>query len=335
VVATSALALAGVLLWVAQARYGGPVRIVEVAPQVLIAGQLPADEWRTELERFAVRSVINLRGPRPGQRWYADEIVACRELGVGHEDVRIKLDDWPPQHEVRRFVSLLGTLPRPLLLHCKDGYDRSGWGAAIVLLLEGSSLDDALACLSPTAGHVCRRDVCPLHRFFAEYEAWLADSGATHGPDVFRSWALERYCPPPYDAAIEVVDAPARRARAADMVSLLVRVANRSRERWTLSADPEHGIRLGARCIGPYTALPEDAVAVFRTPNGPARDLARAGLEDGVIEPGGERAFELRFRVPSAPGTYAVQVDMVDEHVHWFSDLGGPGVVLALEVTPR
>jgi len=333
--AVAALVLAGGVLWAVRARYGGPVRVVKVAPGILVAGQPRADEWAGVLEDHAVRTVVNLRGPRTRERWYAEEVAACRERGIPRDDVRIKLDDWPPQHEVRRFVALLEAGERPLLLHCKDGYDRSGWGAAVALALAGEPIERALAPLSPAAGHLCRRDTCPLHRFFAEYELRLAETGTAHDAATFRAWALEHYCPPPYDAAVELQAPPPPRARAADTVTLWVSVTNRSRQTWTLSENPERGIRLGARCIGPYDGAPADPLAIFRTANGPAHDLARAGLETAEIPPGGGRSFALRFVAPSAPGSYVVAVDMVDEHVHWFSDLGGPGVVFPLEVTPR
>ena len=332
IAAAVALGVLGVGLWALRARYHGPVRVVEVAPGLLVAGQPEAAEWRDLLVRYGVRSVVNLRGPRASERWYADEVAACRDLGVAHEDVRVKLDDWPPQHEVRRFVALLDTSERPLLLHCKDGYDRAGWGAAIALTLAGAPLERALERLSPAAGHLCRRDTCPLHRFFAEYTGWLERTGTAHDAATFRRWALEAYCPPPYDAAIELLAAPPRRLGPGEAVVLPVRVTNRSRLPWRLSADPDRGIRLGARAIGPLAAWPADAVAEFRIPNGPARDIARAGIEEGTVEPGAARTFDLTFPAPAAAGSYVVHVDMVDEKVHWFCDLGGPGVTFRLDV---
>lgn len=329
--AVGLVALAALLL-AARARYHGPVRVVAVAPELLVAGQPEASEWAGIVERHGVRAAVNLRGPRPSERWYADEVFACRALGVQRADVRIKLDDWPPQHEVRRFVALLDTLPRPLLLHCKDGFDRSGWGAAVALALAGESLDAALAWLAPSAGHLCRTDTCPLHRFFAEYESWRQRGGRTHDAATFRWWLLEAYCPPPYDAAIALAGEPPARVRPGEAVVLPVRVVNRSQQPWRLSSAPERGIRLGARALGPLAAWPADPVAEFRRANAPARDLARAGVEDGAVAPGGERTFALHFCAPDAAGSYAVHVDMVDEHVHWFSDLGGPGIVLRLDV---
>jgi protein tyrosine phosphatase (PTP) superfamily phosphohydrolase (DUF442 family) len=331
-IAAAAVVVGGAALWIARRATDGLV-VNEVAPGVLVASQPGVGEWRAVIQRLGVRSVINLRGARVSERWYVDELAACRELSVAHEDVRIKLDDWPPQHEVRRYVTLLDTTPRPLLLHCKNGVDRSGWGAAVAILLAGAPFERAIEELSPTTGHICNRATCPLHRFFAHYQVWLSASSVAHSGDAFRRWALEVYCPPPYDAAIAVLTQPLpRRVAPGEPITLRVRVTNRSDQEWTLRPGDQRGIRLGVRAIGPFVAPPEDAMAIFRTPNNPARDLARAGREDGTVPPGGAREFTTGFEAPAETGVYIVQVDMVDEHVHWFSDLGGPGVTFRLDV---
>ncbi len=325
--------IAGAALWAAKRTSEGPVTVSELVPGVLVASQPGAGEWRGIIERLGVRSVVNLRGPRPSERWYVDELAACRDLKVAHDDVRIKLDDWPPQHEVRRYVTLLERTPRPLLLHCKSGTDRSGWGAAVAMSLGDAPLERALDLLSPAHGHVCNRATCPLHRFFARYQKWLSETGASHGGDTFRRWAMEVYCPPPYDAAVDVLTQPLpRRVAAGETIHLLVRVTNRSDQAWTMRPASDRGIRLGVRALGPFAAPPEDPLAVFRTANNPARDVARAGLENATVPPGGMRQFALAFAAPEESGVYFVQVDMVDERVHWFSDLGGPGVTFRLDV---
>jgi hypothetical protein len=83
-----------------------------------------------------------------------------------------------------------------------------------------------------------------------------------------------------------------------------------------------------------FIAPPADPIALFRLPSGPAVHIARASLESGVMPQGSRRDFELRLRAPRRPGRYLLQLDMVDERVHWFSDLGWPGLIHELEVVP-
>jgi len=70
----------------------------------------------------------------------------------------------------------------------------------------------------------------------------------------------------------------------------------------------------------------------FRQPRTPARDLFRDGQSKGAWNAGDAKTIDVAFDAPSEPGLYYIQVDMVDELVHWFSDLGDEGLVLPLRV---
>jgi protein tyrosine phosphatase (PTP) superfamily phosphohydrolase (DUF442 family) len=333
---TGALLVAAVLALVGVTRLGArwraTLRVTEVVPGVLRANQPPPDELAGLAKRWGIRTVVNFRGHNNGEDWHVAELEACRQLGLRHEDVRVKIDDWVAQHEARRFVKLLETAPRPILMHCKDGVDRSGWGAAVASLLAGSSLESGVAELATSKGHVCNPSTCRLCRFFALYRRYLGERRLTHDSATFRRWVMESYCPQPYDAEIEILRQPTTlRVNPADPLKFTVRVRNRSQEPWHLS-DGKFGVRLGARMLGPFAIVPEQPIQVFRTPNNPARDVARAGMEDGVIGIGRERTFTFVFPAPAMHGRYVLQIDMVDELVHWFSDLGPPGVLVHFEV---
>lgn len=328
VAALVALALAGLAL---RHTRGFRPRVV-VAGTVFRAAQPSPAELTRAARALGLRTVINLRGHAEGEAWFVAEQAACRGLGVRHDEIHVKVDDFVAAHEARRLVALLESEPKPVLLHCKNGVDRTGWAAAVASLLAGAPLGKGLAELSRAQGHVCNPATCPLDRFFALYRADLARRGVTHDAATFRRWVLEAYCPPPYDAAIDVREGlPPRELAAGEPVTVTVEVANRSAEPWRLSRG-EHGVRLGVRALGPSPTPPADPLAIFRTPNNPARDLARTGVEDGVVPPGGSRSFAVVFAAPREPGRYVLQIDMVDEHVHWFSDLGHPGVLVEFVV---
>lgn len=326
------LACAGI--WLAASSVSRSHRLTAVIPGAVYRGaQLDAAALEEVASRFAIRSVINLRGGRGGERWYREEVDACRALGLGHADVRIKLDDAPPRQEVRRFIAYLDEMPRPLLLHCKTGSDRAGWGAAVARCLAGEPLEASLGELSLGAGHLCVPSRCPLHRFFAAYARWLAETHRQHDGATFRFWALEAYCPEPYDAALALLrPSPPLRAAPGATITAVVEARNHSHEVWRLSPATSHGVRLGARALGPLAGPLLDPLGVFRTPGSAFLDLGRAGLEEGEVRPGEARVFELAFSAPREPGSYSLQLDMVDEQVHWFSDLGRDGLVLSLEV---
>ncbi len=307
--------------------------VFEVVPgTVFRSRQLKPDELRKVAVRHRIRTVINLRSNNPDNEWLSDEQAVCSQLGIAHGTATFMMGEWPPRHQVRKLVDLLDFADPPILIHCFRGVDRSGWASTVAQLMAGVSLDDALAQLSPRFGHICDANACPLHLFFASYRKHLDSSAVPENPTVFRDWVTEDYCPEPYNARLTLLSDLPEQVAPRQPMRASVRAVNQGPVSWRMTDLETTGVRLGGRIIGPYETPPADAIDILRTPNGPAVDLSRAGLEFGVMAPAAERDFELRFRAPAAPGWYVLQIDMVDELVHWFSDLGFPGILHELHV---
>lgn len=332
-----ALALGIVLLIVASLTLVLRNSIRSVVPgRVYRSAQPSARMLERARDEYGVRSVINLRGSNERKSWYRTEIEASRRLGLLHLDLRFEVDEIPPRIETRRFVELLDSAPRPVLIHCEGGAHRSAWSAAVAAGLEGAPWDAMMRELTPLRGHVCTRSRCAGHLFFKAYRRWLDESGTVHDKERLRTWITEVYCPEPYDAEIELVEQPdSLMVHLNDDLRWSVRVTNRSRSVWTVGDDPARGMRLGVRIIGPFATAPEDALAMFRKPRGSARDLLRVAGATQPIPPGVSRIYPVTLRVPDTPGWYALQFDMVDEHVHWFSDQGRPGLIVLFEVLAK
>ncbi|MGH9458678.1 MAG: tyrosine-protein phosphatase [Thermoanaerobaculia bacterium] len=325
-----ALALAAAVLGLGYARYAA-FRPAEVLPGVYRSEQPDAHDLRAAVARHGIRSVINLRGPVPKEAWYREEVAATRALGLARRDLSFETFDWPPKIETSAFIRAYESLPHPILLHCESGIDRTGWASATALLLEGASVEEARRELTLLRGHFCTGG-CPLHAFFDEYEQWLAASSAPHSAARFRRWALEAYAPGPYDARLALLDPFPGILRPGEEVVVDVEVENRSPEIWPAGGGSERKIGLGARMLGPFATVPGDILWRFRQPLSPAADVFRSGMEGRATKPGEIRRIPLRFTAPAEPGVYALQIDMVDEHVNWFSNLGGPGLLVEFRV---
>jgi hypothetical protein len=308
-------------------------RVSEVIPgQIVRSARLGPDELRQTIAEFDIRTVVSLAASGPEDDWVGSERRLCESMGVAHITLPFSAGEWPSRLQVERLVGLLDRAQRPLLLHCLRGIDRVGWASAVSLLLADVPLDRALREMSPRTGHVCDPRACPLHRFFEAYRRHLAEVGRSGSGSAFRAWVADSYCPEPYNAELVVLDELPERLAPRQQVRLAVRVTNRGADAWRMTDNRAAGVRLGARILGPFETPPDDPVSIFRTPGGPAVDIARSGIEPGVVAPGDRRDFELRFRAPGTPGRYVIQIDMVDELVHWFSDLGWPGIVRVVEV---
>jgi len=75
--------------------------------------------------------VLNLRGAHAGQPWYDEEIEAAGELGLAHFDYPLSAKRFVTSQQVEEVLDIVRKAPKPLLIHCKSGADRSGLVAAL------------------------------------------------------------------------------------------------------------------------------------------------------------------------------------------------------------
>lgn len=104
-----------------------------VAGQVYRSAQPSAAEVASYQKRYHIRSIINLRGSNFGKGWYDDEIAASQADHITHIDFRMSSREHFTRDRAARLVNLMRGAPKPLLIHCKAGADRSGLAAALYL----------------------------------------------------------------------------------------------------------------------------------------------------------------------------------------------------------
>ena len=126
----------------------------EVIPgQFYRSGQLSAAALGDEVRRYGIKTVINLRGSSHSQ-WYTDEVAEATRLGVKHIDFKMSATRLLPLDRVKTLIALMRDAPKPLLIHCQGGSDRSGLASVIYMnRIAGQSEDRAELQLSPLFGH--------------------------------------------------------------------------------------------------------------------------------------------------------------------------------------
>lgn len=139
--------------WVLGLHITGNVHAVE--PGVLYrSAQLDGPELEAVINKYAIRTVINLRGPNKGRSWYDEEIAESRKDGVSHIDIRMSARSKPAASTIHDLLAALRSAPKPILIHCKDGADRTGLAAALYeLLIAGEPPETAARQLSFRYGH--------------------------------------------------------------------------------------------------------------------------------------------------------------------------------------
>lgn len=119
------------------------------------SAQLSGRTLETYIQRYGIRTVINLRGASPGTNWYDEEIIATHASGAGHIDFAMSATRELSVERSLELAALLRTAPKPVLVHCRAGADRTGL-ASVVFLQQVEGMDESVAesQLSLVFGHV-------------------------------------------------------------------------------------------------------------------------------------------------------------------------------------
>lgn len=136
-------------------------------------------EWTRE---HRIRSVINLRGANPGDAWYDEEVAASAELGLAHYDFRMSAADHIPPAEAKALLDLLRAAPKPVLVHCRGGADRTGLVSSLYMwAVAGWGEEAAEWQLSLLYGHIGLPGLSrawPMNESWESLEPWLGIEGS-------------------------------------------------------------------------------------------------------------------------------------------------------------
>ena len=122
--------------------------------KVYRSGQMDETQWTDHIQKYAIKSLLNLRGEHRASRWYQREIRLAAKLGVAHYDVQISASREVDNETLDTILAIMRQSPKPLLIHCMSGADRSGIIAAVYLFaIEGQRAEAASHQLSLLYGH--------------------------------------------------------------------------------------------------------------------------------------------------------------------------------------
>jgi len=105
------------------------------------------------VDRLGVKTVLNLCGDQPGATWYEGEVEVTRRRGVKFVSMGLSANMPLDPEQVAKLVDVLRDAPKPLLIHCRAGSDRTGLASAIYVATRGGSYHDAQDQLSLYYGH--------------------------------------------------------------------------------------------------------------------------------------------------------------------------------------
>ncbi|MBL6852713.1 MAG: hypothetical protein ISS15_08385 [Alphaproteobacteria bacterium] len=86
------------------------------------------------LKRHGIRTLINLRGPNPKYGWWRNEKGACEAVGATHLDVMLDSRHLPKREMLIALFDAFDASPKPFLVKCSGGQDRTSLAAALYVL---------------------------------------------------------------------------------------------------------------------------------------------------------------------------------------------------------
>ena len=138
------------------------------------SAQMDGDELKYCIEKYHIKSILNLRGKYVEEKWYTEEMKVSSEHNVRHYDIDLSAYREPTPEDIQILIGLFKSAPRPILIHCQAGADRSGLAAAIwEVTVDKKSKLEAGKQLSILYGHMPVGPASAMDHFF---ENWLPES---------------------------------------------------------------------------------------------------------------------------------------------------------------
>jgi hypothetical protein len=81
-----------------------------------------------------IRSVVNLRGPNEKFGWWHYEKRVTKERGIAHFDTMLNSRRLPTRQMLLNLLEAFDAAPKPVLLKCSGGQDRSSFASALYIV---------------------------------------------------------------------------------------------------------------------------------------------------------------------------------------------------------
>jgi protein tyrosine/serine phosphatase len=312
--------LGGALLAAAAAyaliRWGQGNFHVVVAGQVYRSAQPSPEQLADWARKHGIRAILNLRDDEEPQ---ASDAASAPD---GVRLIHVPLSDraLPRRQDLLGLIEALEAAPRPLLIHCLAGADRTGVASVIAAMaIGGLSYEQARSQLSLRYLHL-GDDPGAIEGVLLKYERYCRQHrSGTGGWQEFRLWAIDHYSPTYHLVAIQAPDTI--RATVGEPVEVPLVIQNRS-DLPIPAGEPGRIFKVAAYAGSAVDMLPD-------------REFGRRTQLPETIPPGGSLPIVHVIRPPATGGSYEIFFGLVEEHVTWFATEGSPERARVLIVQPR
>lgn len=90
--------------------------------------------WTRYLTGNGIATIVNLRGRHDGWGWWKREVAVCKSLNVAHFDRALNSRRLPKRDRLTALINVLDSAPRPMMVKCSGGQDRTSFVSALYLV---------------------------------------------------------------------------------------------------------------------------------------------------------------------------------------------------------
>lgn len=112
--------------------------------QAYRSAQLSNSAFESYVKKHHIRTIINLRGIEKNKPWWRNEHALTHKLNLHFVNIPLLANRFPSPKQVKELLETFKLVPRPILIHCHHGRDRTGLAAAL-WVLEEMNLDKEMA----------------------------------------------------------------------------------------------------------------------------------------------------------------------------------------------
>lgn len=201
----SALMLSGLSVLAVAASLGGYAWALQLTGNfhTVVRGELyrsaqPSPQQLADyVQKNGIKTVINLRGEDDTAKWYGQDLAEANRLGVEHIDFQMSSSYELSPERADELVAIMRLAPKPILIHCNSGADRSGL-VSVIYSQQIAGIDEETAerQLSFYYGHVGLQEVSPTYAMDSSWTKLEKHFGvkeqvlATPKPKPISGWLL-------------------------------------------------------------------------------------------------------------------------------------------------
>jgi len=290
-----------------------------VRDQVYRSAQPDQEDVTRWVAKYGIRTIVNLRADSTDD---PDDPVALAAEKAGATTIYICLPKTtlPKSPRLMYLADVIETAPKPILLHCREGADRTGLASAMAAMaIGGKPYDRAREQMGIRHLHLYS-DPTHIGGVLLQYEDYCRARGSgTGGWTEFRHWVFNVYRPTYRYIQMDVP--PHWEARPGETTRMQVRITNRS-SRVIPAGDPAKRFALLVTANRPFHG---DAAEAFCPPV----PLPRADLA-----PGSSVTVDVVLTAPAAAGRLLLVFDIVEDGTTAFGKEGSPLATCRLVVAP-